>query len=247
MYILIPMRLIVFLACLLSSSAFPLEQVDVDNSQNNGFVGYTSDPPGRGTLTLIISCVLTLVLCVWSALHLNVPPPGRTHRQTICTNILWITAGIYAPELVVFTAWRQWSSAKNLSRIISQCCQEHAYAEKAGTPRHKWTLTHSFFASTGGFAIDCAPYIVDGPEEDKFLPRGTPRRLTVTAKGMEFLAQRGVIPDVSREDIEDKSKADALAKTLVLLQAAWMLLQVIGRLLAHLPVTLLEVNTVAHV
>jgi len=64
---------------------------------------------------------------------------------------------------------------------------------------------------------------------------------------MEFLAQRGGIPDVSREDIEDKSKADALVKTLVLLQATWMLLLVIGRLLAHLPVTLLEVNTVAHV
>lgn len=79
------------------------------------------------------------------------------------------------------------------------------------------------------------------------LPQGTSTRLTLTAKGMKFLAERGVIPDIPREDIEDKSKADALAKMLVLLQASWMLLQVLGRLLAHLPVTLLEVNTVAHV
>lgn len=64
---------------------------------------------------------------------------------------------------------------------------------------------------------------------------------------MEFLAKGGVIPDVAQEDIEDKSKADGLAKMLVLLQASWLLLQVFGRLLAHLPVTLLEVNTVARV
>lgn len=51
--------------------------------------------------------------------------------------------------------------------------------------------------------------------------------------------------DVS--DIEDKSKANDLAKATVLLQAIWMLVQVIGRLAARLPVTPLEVNAVAHV
>lgn len=56
-----------------------------------------------------------------------------------------------------------------------------------------------------------------------------------------------MLPDVPEEDIKDKSKADALAKSMVLLQASWMMLQVIGRLVARLPVTLIEVNTVAHV
>ncbi|KAK5045439.1 hypothetical protein LTR84_009303 [Exophiala bonariae] len=46
------------------------------------------------------------------------------------------------------------------------------------------------------------------------LPQETSTRLTLTAKGMKFLAERGIIPDIPREDIEDKSKADALAKIL---------------------------------
>ena len=45
----------------------------------------------------------------------------------------------------------------------------------------------------------------------------------------------------------DKSKANTLAKALVIIQASWLLIQVIGRLIAKLPVTLLEVNTIAHV
>ena len=82
------------------------------------FVNYVKEPPGRGTYSLVITCLLTLVLCVWSALHLNVPPPSQTRWRGLLTNIRWIIAGVYAPELVVFTAWRQWSSGRILSRIV---------------------------------------------------------------------------------------------------------------------------------
>lgn len=80
-----------------------------------------------------------------------------------------------------------------------------------------------------------------------FLPAGCPNRLTITARGMAFLDHCGHLPDVSEADIEDKSKANNLAKALVIIQASWLLIQVIGRLAAKLPVTLLEINTIAHV
>ena len=208
----------------------------------SSYVGYVDDPAGRGTSSLILSCLLTLVLCVWSALHLNVPPPGRGRRQTFWTNVIWITAGIYAPEMVVFTAWRQWSSAKLLYKRI------HQHRPKSDVmAKHPWTMTHSFFACTGGFALDCSPYIAGPHNPEAILPPNAPKRLTITARGMAFLASCGHVPDISREDILDKSKADTLAKTLVMIQASWMLLQVIARLVVGLPVTLLEVNTVAHV
>jgi hypothetical protein len=190
----------------------------------------------------------------------------------------WIIVGIYAPELVVFTAWRQWSSARLLGNIVKEVDanedgvseSEEGSDESSGndedrdnvTSRHEilpakqrepkrkyeWTMTHSFFASTGGFAFE----IPEGNEysSDKgseFLPQISPQRLTITAKGIALLARCGHLPDVSEADILDKSKANQLAKILVLVQASWMLLQVFGRLIARLPVTLLEVNTVAHV
>lgn len=72
-------------------------------------------------------------------------------------------------------------------------------------------------------------------------------RLALTPQGVIFLARCGHLPDINPDDIRDKSKSDGLAKALVILQASWMLIQTISRKIVHLPVSLLEVNTVAHV
>ncbi|MCJ1403744.1 hypothetical protein MMC11_006967 [Xylographa trunciseda] len=71
--------------------------------------------------------------------------------------------------------------------------------------------------------------------------------LTVTPRGMALLARCGYLPKISREDILDKSKSDNLSKVLSILQALWMLSQIVGRLIVKLPITLLEINTLAHI
>ncbi|KAL8372196.1 hypothetical protein RB595_001813 [Gaeumannomyces hyphopodioides] len=102
------------------------------------------------------------------------------------------------------------------------------------------------FACTGGFAFEFPGLeTLSTPREEQ--ESQAPRRLTLTARGMALLARCGHIPEVSRAEIEDKSKANGLAKAMVLLRATWMLIQVLGRLAARLPATLVEVNTVAHV
>ncbi|KAL8646747.1 MAG: hypothetical protein Q9210_005952 [Variospora velana] len=181
------------------------------STESSSVVGFVGDPNQRRTYSLVISCLLTLVLCVWSALHLNVPRPDDTIWYRFWVNTRWIFTGVYAPELVVFTAWRQWSSAKIL----------------------------------GGFAFELDESSHRGL--DAFLPAACPRRLTLTARGMAFLSACGHLPDVPRVDIMDKSKANNLAKALAIIQASWLLIQVVGRLIAKLPVTVLEVNTLAHV
>ena len=211
------------------------------------YVGYVGDPNGRGTASLVISCLLTLILCVWSALHLNVPRQDETMLQCFFIKLRWIITGVYAPELVVFTAWRQWCSAKILRDLIEDLQQRQTKGSDSELPNNnnKWSMAHSFFACTGGFAFDT--------ENDEtlastpFLPPDCPRRLTITASGMAFLAKCGHVPRVSKAEITDKSKANDIAKALVLIQASWMLVQVIGRVIAGLPVTLLEVNIIAHV
>lgn len=243
-----------------------------DGSQTgNGthYVGFVSDPNRRGTVTLVTSCLLTLLLCVWSALHLNVPYQRASKWTKFRTNVKWVCIGVYAPELVVFTAWRQWSSARILGQtvaVIQKGAGLHIQQDKEtkdghedgarlsgnadlGHRKYAWTTTHDFFASTGGFAfeLDTEPWDMRGLPVPRFLPSECPNRLTLTARGVALLAQCGHLPDIPEAEIKDKSKANNLAKALVVLQALWMLMQVIARLIAHLPVTLLEVNTVAHV
>ena len=258
------------------TSAAPLSTVAAESKQ----VSFVKDPDGRGTISLVMSCLLTLLLCVWQALHLNVPKRGDTAWGKFVTNLVWITIGIYAPELVVFTAWRQWSSSKLLSKVVEEEAKremesiaskdgEDSQSGQLGVKRkskeenvlminamqtshqrrkYQWSATHSFFASTGGFAIEIDDSQITAKNtSSQFLPSDCPRRLTLTARGVALLAQCGLLPDIPEEEIRDKSKANNLAKALVVLQACWMLVQVIARLVERLPVTLLEVNTVAHV
>ncbi len=240
--------LLIYTFLVQQSLAAPTTSQSTRIDQSTQYVQYIGDPNGRGTLSLIISCVLTLILCVWSALHLNVPSSSQTPLASLIAQFRWIVTGVYAPELVVFTAWRQWSSAKILSNLVERQGQfkKQPYdvwdegAVAAEKSSHKWTMTHSFFASIGGFAFEIAE------ERDQYLPSGC-KRLTLTARGVALLASCGHLPNVSKADITDKSKANNVAKALVIIQASWMLVQVLGRLVAGLPVTLLEVNTIAHV
>ena len=50
----------------------------------------------------------------------------------------------------------------------------------------------------------------------------------------------------TEEEIKDKGKSDWLAKSLVLLQTSWFVMQCIARAIEHLPITHLEVVTLAY-
>ena len=50
----------------------------------------------------------------------------------------------------------------------------------------------------------------------------------------------------TEEEIKDKGKSDWLAKSLVLLQTSWFVMQCIARAIEHLPVTHLEIVTLAY-
>ena len=93
----------------------------------------------------------------------------------------------------------------------------------------------------GGFAFEPRHF------GKSFLP-GNLTRLTLTVTAIECLAinEPELISKISVEDIKDKNKANALAKTLVCLQASWFSLQCITRVRQGLAITLLELNTFAH-
>jgi len=70
---------------------------------------------------------------------------------------------------------------------------------------------------------------------------------TLTPRGALLLNEFGALPLQTTAQINDKSKANWLAKSLVCIQATWMLVQCTARKIAGLPITLLELNTVMHV
>ncbi len=104
-------------------------------------------------------------------------------------------------------------------------------------------MTHSFYAGMGGFFIGMDNSdVVHGAA---FIPDRS--RLYLTARGAQLLAECGLLPNMSLEEIKDKSKTDGSEKLLCCLQAGWMLFQTVTRLVVGLPVTPLEINTIGHV
>ncbi|KAF2017710.1 hypothetical protein BU24DRAFT_420757 [Aaosphaeria arxii CBS 175.79] len=207
-------------------------------------VAWSSAPNVRGTWDLIASCVLTLTICVWSALHLNVPTEKSTLTERNLRRTRWILLGVFAPELVVSSAFAQYLTARwlrrellsdlNYSKAEGHHVQESAEVDR-DTKLRGWTITQCYFAVMGGITVQAEPVF------------GSPERYSLTPDGVRLLSFLGHLPDIQETQVRDKSKADGLAKTLVCLQAGWMILQMIARLHQRLPVTLLEINTIGHV
>ena len=107
--------------------------------------------------------------------------------------------------------------------------------------RHPWTMTHSFYAIMGGLAFDTS----DAAPNFLLYHRS---RLCISAYGLGYIAEKApeLIPDIAEKHINDKSKADSLAKFLVCLQALWFCVQCMTRVTQRKAISLLELNTFAH-
>lgn len=108
------------------------------------------------------------------------------------------------------------------------------------SPRsHPWTLTHAFYALMGGYVVDTTG--ATSSPSDK-------GRLVLTARGVIWLMQHApaLLPDLSEDAINDRSKADTVAKVLLMSHVLYFCISCAGRLARSLPLSLLEIVTLAH-
>lgn len=81
---------------------------------------WVAGPEGRGTWEILYSCVFTLLLCVYTAIHLNVPPPNETKFSSWLRNTMWVAIAIFAPDVVVVNAFQQWKVARNFIKELNE-------------------------------------------------------------------------------------------------------------------------------
>ena len=220
---------------------------------------YVSGPSGRSTVSLVTSCVFTLSLCVWSAIHINVYRVGTGFWKRFFRKLAWAVLGSFMPEYVVWTAAQQLQSARALYKkrnasSVEESLHETTARNDADPPhsncpaaasqqngqRVQWTLYHGYFALMGGLVLNVK-------DEVKLRDSHGRERATITPWGILRLAEWNMLPDVPKNLIEPKCKSDGLAKALVCVQVLWMMIQTIARRIAGLPITLLEINTLAHI
>ncbi|KZP21836.1 hypothetical protein FIBSPDRAFT_1043933 [Athelia psychrophila] len=109
-------------------------------------------------------------------------------------------------------------------------CHMVAGARRVAKGDECWTWSHGFFLAMGGFHL----YDKDGP----LYPLSP-------ANVLELVARGHLVPPTA-DEISDKSKGDWLSKGVAISQTAWFVVQCITRHVHGLPVTRLEVMTLAY-
>ena len=91
--------------------------------------------------------------------------------------------------------------------------------------------SHGHFIQMGGFVL------VQGDDEVEVL---SPNRFDDL-----FATRRIGLPWITRKDIQDRSKGDALSKGLVIIQTSWFIAQCVSRRIQGLAITEIELITLA--
>ena len=104
---------------------------------------------------------------------------------------------------------------------------------------NRWTLTHGFYAAMGGFVLDIPP-------NTPGLERGAQFVLTPAGVRWLMMEKRHIFPHLSEDSLLDRSKAGAFQKSLPLWQMFYFCASCIQRRYQALPLSLLEVSTLAH-
>lgn len=127
---------------LLSNGASAVPTQNLTALRSEFAPAWVSEPTSRGTWNLLYSCLFTLTLCVWSAIHLNIPPQGERQRTQLLRKVKWVLIAIFAPEVALFTAGQQLYQArvlcKELNAIVSRTtigtCQQKLSGSTEGSP-----------------------------------------------------------------------------------------------------------------
>ncbi|KIK64250.1 hypothetical protein GYMLUDRAFT_161867 [Collybiopsis luxurians FD-317 M1] len=192
--------------------------LSTDASDSTPQVG--SSPATRSTSEIVWSCVTTIFACTWVAVHPNVPSINASDRELFRRRVKILAVALIAPEFAIIWAANQLRSAFRALRTLRVFNSCH------------WTVTHGMFLVMGGFMLtDASGKCLEVLQEQH----------------LENLLSAGHIAlrHIPESEIMDRSKGDALAKTLVLIQTAWFIAQVISRAVLHLPISELELTTLA--
>src|SRR5215469_11311888 len=84
---------------------------DNSSSSTDGkLVGWVLESPGRGTLSLVTTCLFTTFLCTWAVIH---PRVTLGTRRRIFHKLALFLKTIIAPEFIAVEGLQEWSQARN--------------------------------------------------------------------------------------------------------------------------------------
>ncbi|KIM24393.1 hypothetical protein M408DRAFT_233237 [Serendipita vermifera MAFF 305830] len=196
------------------------------------------------------SCLSTIFLCTWVAVHPNVHFRPEKQNQRWFERWLWDPLReILTYELSLFI-WALLVPEYILGWAVRQYVQAGVIKQQAPG----WTRTHGHFMIMGGFHLfrlpAGAPFVESSESAGFVYPTGNHSRgdevpvCPLKFEDIPVYVLKTVAP--TKTELKDRGKSDALTKIIVLVQALWFVMQCTVRGVQKLPLTELEVVTLAY-
>lgn len=182
-------------------------------------VGFVPEPNcGRGTVSIIWSCLATIFFVVWTALHID-------YRESK-SRVIWGAATFFMPEVMPAAAVQQLTLAWRLQRRLHNI-----------SGWESWALEQSFLVIKHGVKDNTSGEILTADRLVELAQRGQHKPL---GGGVNI----GMLPQ--KEGIDKRSKKSWFEKIIAGGQALWFSANTVSRLAGGYEVTLLEDMTMAY-
>jgi len=116
---------------------------------------WVQEPNVRGTSAILIFCFSTLIICAWSALHLDIPQRRHTKRERFAFGTLWMIVGVLCPEGLLTSAIFQRIDTSILEGYASLYLQSDTQAEPGWLTR----ILKRFVEKAGGKPVSSTHHL----------------------------------------------------------------------------------------
>ena len=185
-------------------------------------VGWVDESSGRGSLSLIITCLFTIFLCTWVVIH---PRMYKRRLEGTLYKLALFCKAILAPEFIAVEGLQEWTQCR---RMIQDCAE---------MTDGKFKLVHAFYISMLALRYRT-------PRGDRVI---WPNQYTWLLKERLIDWRDHAGWGLDEEVIRDKSNSDSAAKLVAVCQALWFVAQSIMRTAHKLPLAQIESMTLSYI
>ncbi|KAG1872167.1 hypothetical protein F4604DRAFT_789261 [Suillus subluteus] len=230
----------------------------------------------RNLWDIVSTCMLTLLACVYSSVHPNVPSPTDTLVHILLRRFGIMGFALLSPETAVAWALRQWLWSRHVTAQFKDHFSVRRPQERYEEHDNNQALAHHTEGEPSGpmffrqFHTLAEPFkewlkahYSEQPEDYTWTQThsffalmggfmlyvdGEPYQ-TLSPDNLLFLIRTGSIdaPALTVRQIYDRSKGNAISKGLVIFQGAWFIMQLLSRVIYHLDITHIEMAILAFV
>ncbi|KIM24369.1 hypothetical protein M408DRAFT_233060 [Serendipita vermifera MAFF 305830] len=203
---------------------------------------------------IVWSCISTIFLCTWVAVHPNVHFKPEKQNQSRIEKWLWDPLHEFVTYKLPLFLWALLVPEYILAWAVRQYVQAAVISKRVPG----WTRTHGHFMIMGGFHLfrlpakaPSAPIPREFSKSSDFVaPSGRHSRCDeVPVCPLKFEDVPVDILEIiapTETELKDRGKSDVLTKLIVLVQTLWFVAQCTARRTQRLPLTEIEVVTLAY-